>query len=63
MTQDLKEKLEKIILLCKELNISISHEDNQGAFIIEEYSENNADWLRDAFDREELEAEEIESEE
>lgn len=43
-----KEFLEEIILLYKRFGFSLGHEDGQGAFKVESYSEPNANWLRDA---------------
>lgn len=40
--------LNEIQEICKKYNLSISHEDSQGAFIIERYFENNIEWLKDA---------------
>lgn len=37
-----------IIAVCKVYNLSISHEDTQGAFIITSYKEENISWLKDA---------------
>jgi hypothetical protein len=34
--------------VCNKFQLSIAHEDNQGAFIIQAYSPNNMKWLRDA---------------
>ena len=34
--------------LYKKYNLSIAHEDCHGCFLIEEYSEENMEWLRDA---------------
>lgn len=34
--------------LCLKYNLSISHEDGHGSFIIEEYKETNMNWLRNA---------------
>lgn len=34
--------------LFRKHNISISHEDKFGAFIIEDYNEKNMHWLKDA---------------
>ena len=31
--------------LCKKHNLSISHEDSHGGFIIEKYSDRNLNWL------------------
>jgi hypothetical protein len=38
--------LDEIEKVCKKYNISISHEDGHGAFILEEYDEFNFRWLR-----------------
>ncbi|MEE1301719.1 MAG: hypothetical protein UHD64_02960 [Bacteroidales bacterium] len=40
--------LEDIDMVCKKHNLSISHEDYMGAFLIEEYSEENIHWLFNA---------------
>lgn len=40
--------LEDIKLVCKKYNLSISHEDYNGIFLIEKYSEENINWLFDA---------------
>ena len=37
--------LEDIKLVCRKYNLSISHEDYNGVFLIEKYSEENIDWL------------------
>ncbi|MGG2091283.1 hypothetical protein AB1283_00770 [Bacillus sp. S13(2024)] len=34
--------------VCKKHNMSISHEDYHGGFIIEEYNEKNIEWLKNA---------------
>lgn len=39
--------LNEIECICKKYNLSISHEDSHGAFIIEKYDEYNIKWLRD----------------
>lgn len=41
--------IEDIKQVCLKHNMSISHEDYGGAFIIEEYSDDNIDWLYNAF--------------
>lgn len=38
----------ELIALYKKYGISISHEDSQGGFIIENYNEHNVDWILDA---------------
>ena len=40
--------LRELAELCKKHNLSLSHEDTQGAFIVEEYKEENIKWLMDA---------------
>ena len=40
--------LDDIIEVCKKHGLSISHEDCHGAFCIEEYCEENIEWLRNA---------------
>lgn len=37
--------LDEIYAICKKYNLSLSHEDCQGGFIIEPYKEANIDWL------------------
>ena len=40
--------LKDIDVVCKKHNLSISHEDYMGAFVIEEYNEDNIEWLFNA---------------
>ena len=40
--------INKICELSKEYGLSISHQDSQGAFIIEKYDEVNINWLKNA---------------
>ena len=40
--------LDDIDVICKKYGLTISHEDSQGCFIVEDYSEYNVDWLKDA---------------
>jgi hypothetical protein len=47
---ELDELIEKIIGLCREYGVSLSHEDYQGAFEFEDPSEHNENWLRNAMD-------------
>jgi len=42
--------IEEIIEISKKHGLSISHEDTYGAFTVEKYSEDNAEWLRGAHD-------------
>lgn len=39
--------LNEIDNICKKYNISISHEDSQGGFILEKYNDYNIKWLKD----------------
>lgn len=45
MPDRMKLFLEEIEDVCKKYNLSISHEDYNGAFFIEEYCEENIEWL------------------
>ena len=40
--------LKDVVETCKKHGYSISHEDGHGSFEIEEYSNENIDWLKDA---------------
>jgi hypothetical protein len=50
VVQDLEEFTDAIIAVCKKYNLSISHEDRQGAFQIVKYNEYYTDWFRHASD-------------
>jgi hypothetical protein len=43
-----KSFLEVIEAICKVYGLSITHEDEHGAFIIEDYKETNIEWLKEA---------------
>ena len=43
--------LSEIIEVCKKHDLSISHEDYNGAFEIELFSQDNIDWLNAAHDK------------
>ena len=45
MPESMKAFLDEINLVCKKHNLSISHEDTYGSFIIEEYDKDSIDWL------------------
>lgn len=45
--------LDEIEQVCKKHNRSFSHEDSQGAFIIEDFNEDNIEWLKAAWDKSE----------
>lgn len=40
--------IEELIEVSKRHGLSLAHEDNHGAFIVEKFSEANAQWLMDA---------------
>jgi hypothetical protein len=40
--------IDDVIEVCKKHGFSISHEDHQGAFLIEAVDERNFEWLRGA---------------
>jgi hypothetical protein len=42
--------LKEIVEVCRRWNMSIGHEDSQGAFKIYKFDQDNVDWLMDAFD-------------
>ena len=39
----------ELIALYKKYELSISHEDSHGGFIIDNYNEHNVDWIMDAY--------------
>ena len=48
-TEEVKNYLRELIEVSRRHNMSLSHEDSQGAFIVEKFSEDNAHWLLTAF--------------
>ena len=46
--EDLKAFFDEIDSVCKKYNLSISHEDGHGGFIIERYNKFCVEWLRAA---------------
>lgn len=46
--EEIKDFLNEINTICEKYNLSISHEDGHGAFIIEKYDEQNIKWLNQA---------------
>jgi len=51
MKKQRKEKfIDELIKLCKKHGLSLAHEDSQGSFIIEEYSDENIQWVKEALD-------------
>ena len=47
--------IKDVLYVCARHNLSIGHEDTQGAFIIEKFKAKNSDWLRQAIVSEEVE--------
>ena len=45
---EMKEFIDEIIKVMKKYNLSISHEDSHGSFIIEKYDDYNIRWLKNA---------------
>lgn len=45
--ENITEFLRDIEKVCQFHNLSIAHEDNHGAFIIENFDENNIRWLKE----------------
>ena len=43
--QKVNDFLKEVIELCDKYDLSISHEDGHGAFIIRQYDEFHSDWL------------------
>jgi hypothetical protein len=48
--KNISDFLNEIENICKKYNLSISHEDSHGGFIIEDYDYSNIEWLKDAID-------------
>lgn len=46
--------LEAVAKLCREHGLSLAHEDEHGAFIIEEYRASSEKWLLDAHQHDEV---------
>lgn len=40
--------IKELTMLCVKYHLSIAHEDNQGAFIIQSYKHENIIWLKSA---------------
>jgi hypothetical protein len=49
--RDIAKFLLHIDRVCKHHGISLSHEDHQGAFILENYNHNRRDWLWKAVEK------------
>ena len=51
MPGEMKEFFDKLEELCRNYNVSISHEDVEGGFIIEKYNEENIKWIGENQDK------------
>lgn len=49
MPDYLKSFYDELIALFKKYDLSISHEDYYGSFIVDNYDENNVKWLTNAY--------------
>jgi hypothetical protein len=50
-SEDVDAFLEDIIKVCYEHNMSLSHEDSQGGFLVDGLNESNFSWLYAASDK------------
>lgn len=41
--------LYELEMLCRKYNISLTHEDSQGSFVLESFDETKLDWLMSAY--------------
>lgn len=48
MPEEIKDFFEALDKLCRAHDISISHEDTQGGFILERYDTKNIEWIKNA---------------
>lgn len=46
--KEMEDFFKDIEKLCRDYNLSISHEDGHGSFIIERYDDFNIEWLKSA---------------
>jgi len=51
---DPEQFINDVLLICAQHNLSIAHEDTQGAFIIEPFKTKNTQWLKEAMISEEV---------
>jgi hypothetical protein len=51
---DTRAFIDALVEVYKAHGMSLAHEDSQGAFKVENYSESNVAWLRASFDDREL---------
>lgn len=50
LLENRKKFLDEIISVCKKHNLILAHEDDQGSFIIEEYSDAVQKWIMESLD-------------
>lgn len=48
MNNQIENFLKEYEELCKKYNISLSHEDGHGNFIIEKYHQSNIEWVKNS---------------
>ena len=58
MKQNIEGFLKDYDSICKKYNVSLAHEDCYGAFIIQEYDEENIEWVEGALIQSELDEQE-----
>ena len=46
--KEIEEFLSEIEDVCKKYDLSISHEDREGGFLVQKYKESNINWLKSA---------------
>lgn len=50
MSEEIRSFLIEYEELCRKHNITLSHEDGHGAFLIDDFSESNIEWVSQASD-------------
>jgi hypothetical protein len=48
MPEEILDFFDGLEKLCRAHNISISHEDAQGGFVLEKYDQKNMEWIKNA---------------
>ena len=49
MSDNIKQFMQELETLCRKYDMSISHEDTHGAFVIESFSEEYMTWFKSAY--------------
>ena len=50
--------LQEVVEVCKKHGMAIGHQDSQGAFVVEAFTQESVEWLLDAVVSKELKGEE-----